>query len=266
MLTRKLACPSCGVGLKVVDSIQEGKRIKCPKCGTPFSVPGDEVEATVRAASGPRTRTAPEPDEDLDEPVPQRPRARKKIRKKHNSSGLVLLIAGLAAAAVLLLAVGVTLAVVFWPFGKKPESVAGNTTPPAGPARAAAAAPEPGSGPQEGPGANVGAGSGGGESQDFALGKKVFAQSCAKCHAIGGGGSAGAAGGGPGGFGRGRGGRGKGPDLGTVGRNPAHTVDWLMRFIRNPKSEKPNSRMPSLEGKLSDAELRSLAEYLASLK
>ncbi len=57
-----------------------------------------------------------------------------------------------------------------------------------------------------------------------------------------------------------------GPDLGKVGGDPTHTVDWLMEHIRKPKSHKPNSRMPPFEGKIRENELRALAEYLASLK
>jgi len=51
-----------------------------------------------------------------------------------------------------------------------------------------------------------------------------------------------------------------------TGRNPAHTVDWLMAFIRDPASQKPDSNMPGFEGRINDADLRALAEYLTSLK
>jgi cbb3-type cytochrome oxidase cytochrome c subunit len=59
---------------------------------------------------------------------------------------------------------------------------------------------------------------------------------------------------------------GKAPDLGKVGGDLAHTVDWLMAYIRNPKATKAGSKMPSFEGKIKDDDLRALAEYLASLK
>jgi hypothetical protein len=37
--------------------------------------------------------------------------------------------------------------------------------------------------------------------------------------------------------------------------------------VRDPKATKPNSRMPPQpESKISDADLRAVAEYLASLK
>jgi cbb3-type cytochrome oxidase cytochrome c subunit len=58
----------------------------------------------------------------------------------------------------------------------------------------------------------------------------------------------------------------RGPDLTTIGKDPKHTVDWFIKLIRNPKSVRANARMPSFEGRLSQADLRSLAEFLASLK
>lgn len=69
---------------------------------------------------------------------------------------------------------------------------------------------------------------------------------------------------GPGGFGGPPGGRG--PDLSKVGADPQHTVEWLMDYVRDPKSIKPDARMPAFGSRLSDDELRALAEYLASLK
>ena len=35
----------------------------------------------------------------------------------------------------------------------------------------------------------------------------------------------------------------------------AHTVDWLAEHIRNPKTHKPESRMPSFDGKLQPSEI-----------
>jgi len=59
---------------------------------------------------------------------------------------------------------------------------------------------------------------------------------------------------------------GRGPELTKVGANPTHTVDWLAGHIRNPKTHKPDSRMPSFADKLSDADIQALAQFLASLK
>jgi len=66
--------------------------------------------------------------------------------------------------------------------------------------------------------------------------------------------------GGPGGPGRNR-----GPDLGKVGQDPNHTVEWLMEQVRDPKSHKQDSKMPANQD-LPDDQLRSLAEYLKSLQ
>ena len=41
MLTKKLACPSCGVHLRIADTLPVGKKIKCPKCTAAFPVPGE---------------------------------------------------------------------------------------------------------------------------------------------------------------------------------------------------------------------------------
>jgi mono/diheme cytochrome c family protein len=81
-------------------------------------------------------------------------------------------------------------------------------------------------------------------------GKVVFAASgCAKCHAV-----------------NEPGRRRKGPDLGKVGADPAHTAQWLTEYVKNPKTHKPDSKMPRFEGKIGEPELRSLGEYLAGLK
>lgn len=120
------------------------------------------------------------------------------------------------------------------------------------------------------------------EMGPFAAGKKVFATAgCMRCHDMEGGapekavkapeGKAGAektakvpeGKAGPDAM-KGRGGRG--PDLAAVGRDPVHTVDWVMQYVRNPRSQKKDSRMPPFEGKIKDDDLRALAEYLASLK
>ena len=73
--------------------------------------------------------------------------------------------------------------------------------------------------------------------------------------------------GGPGGpGGRGPGGPGGGaPDLGKIGADPEHTVEWLVEFIRDPKSKKPDAHMPGFAGRINDEGLQALAEYLASL-
>jgi mono/diheme cytochrome c family protein len=86
--------------------------------------------------------------------------------------------------------------------------------------------------------------------------RPIFDQNCAKCHTLPG--SAPSA--------DGKGGRGKGPDLTRVGADSTHTVDWITEHIRNPKTHKPDSRMPSFDGKLTPADIRALAEWLAAMK
>jgi cbb3-type cytochrome oxidase cytochrome c subunit len=57
---------------------------------------------------------------------------------------------------------------------------------------------------------------------------------------------------------------GKGPDLSHVGGK--ESKDWLVAHVRNAKDHKPQSRMPPYDGKISDADLSALGDYLASLK
>jgi mono/diheme cytochrome c family protein len=81
-------------------------------------------------------------------------------------------------------------------------------------------------------------------------GKALFQRNgCARCHAL----SAGE-------------GSRSGPDLTHVGADPSHTADWIAAHIKNPKSHNPNSRMPAFEGRISDADLKTLSEYLAAQK
>jgi cbb3-type cytochrome oxidase cytochrome c subunit len=58
--------------------------------------------------------------------------------------------------------------------------------------------------------------------------------------------------------------RGRGPDLSKVGAQ--HPRDWIADHIRDPKSHKPESRMPPFADKLSQEDLGAVADYLASLK
>jgi cbb3-type cytochrome oxidase cytochrome c subunit len=36
----------------------------------------------------------------------------------------------------------------------------------------------------------------------------------------------------------------------------AHTAEWLMNYVRDPKAVKPNSKMPPFQGKISEEDLR----------
>jgi mono/diheme cytochrome c family protein len=117
---------------------------------------------------------------------------------------------------------------------------AGNPTPPVD------------SGSGSAPGADTGIS--GGDKDEFAAGKKVFAQTCSRCHSID---SAGAS------SGRGGPGMRRGPDLSNIGNR--RSADWLTKFIRNPRSQKPNSQMPAFD-RIPAGDLRSLVQYLTSLR
>ena len=71
--------------------------------------------------------------------------------------------------------------------------------------------------------------------------------------------------GGPGGGGPGGGGMGKGPELSKIGAK--QNSDWIVKHVRNPKAHSPQSKMPPFDSnKINDADLKSLGDFLASLK
>lgn len=83
----------------------------------------------------------------------------------------------------------------------------------------------------------------------------LYLKHCARCHARAGE---------PGGPARGG---SKGPDLKHIGSASGMTVEWLTEYIRDPKSKRPDAKlMPAFGGEMSDAEIRSLAEWLAAKK
>jgi mono/diheme cytochrome c family protein len=298
MLTRKLPCPSCGVALKIANDLPAGKRITCPKCGQGFPVPEGNGQAQSSRPAAARVRKLappeedeerdsesheemedrpvvrkrrrpppPEEEEESDDEVEERPlpRKRRKLRKK-KPSRLPLILGLVAGGLVLLVATGVTFAVIkLLPSDKKADQTAANTPPrsgpPSGPPMGPGGEQRPG-GPErsnppaaqdspESPPSQPRPDTGG--SDQFAAGKEVFQRSCARCHRIGGSG-------GGGGFGQSR-----GPNLATIGRT--RDAAWLMGFVRNPKSRKPDSSMPAIPPqRLSDEDLRAVAVYLASLK
>jgi hypothetical protein len=292
-LTRKLPCPSCGVNLKVAEDLPAGKRITCPKCKTPFAVPEEESEAEevspveVTPRRPRKAAPAPEPEESEDE-VRERPVARKRRKKPKKAPSKAPLVIGLVAGLVLLIGVGVTLAVVFWP-KKKTETASGNQQPPSG---------QPGPGGMGPGGGMMGGGMGprGGMPGEGMMGGGMRGGMPGGGMRGGMPGGFGPGGGGPGGgdpgaggtgstetppeFAAGRkvfeaqkctrchatgGGRGRGPDLSHVGAN--RTADWISEHVRDPQSHNPRSRMPKYdESKISAEDLKALSEYLASLK
>jgi cbb3-type cytochrome oxidase cytochrome c subunit len=59
-------------------------------------------------------------------------------------------------------------------------------------------------------------------------------------------------------------GGGQAPDLTHVGAR--HDADWITAHVKDPQSQKPDSRMPKFDGKISDADLAALAGTLAAHK
>jgi mono/diheme cytochrome c family protein len=281
ILTKKLVCPSCNVKLRVAESLPVGKTITCPKCGEEFPVPPPAGFEPAPEMKPRRRKPAPPPDdENYDEEVAKRPRPRKrskKAKKETNNSPLIL---GLAIGGGVALAVGAIVAFMVWqkksdqaaqnapsrpmamqpgpeprPGGPGPVEGRMGMRPPPPRSGGGEPAPEPGpepaaqnSMPTQTPTAQIPAGS---DADLIAVGQNVFrASRCGRCHALGG--AAGGARRGP-----------RGPDLSRVGA--VRSLDWLMVQIRDPKSHKPDSRMPP-SPRISEDDLRALATYLASLK
>ncbi len=285
MVNEKAECPACSAVLKLPENRPTGK-VRCPKCRASFVLPAASPRrAPAKIANGQPRKAAPPPDDDVEEEeIQEKPKARKKaapppddeddeeevrekpktkkkrrFKKKEPERSKTPIIVG-SLLGVLVLG-GIGFGVYWFTSGKKAEptpQVAQNT--PSGPASmlgrrgprmGGQATPgqegDPPAAEPSAPSAPEG-GTGGGSSSEFSVGKRVFAENCTRCHKINGAGG------------------NRGPDLTSAGRNPDHTADWLTDFIRNPKAVKAGSRMPSFGDKLDDAELRAVAEYLASLK
>jgi mono/diheme cytochrome c family protein len=84
-------------------------------------------------------------------------------------------------------------------------------------------------------------------SAGAAEGKAVYAEKCKMCHSIGGEGGKMAANGGP---------------LDGVGSK--HDAAWLKAFTADPKSKKPDAKMPKV--KLTDQQLDDVVAYMETLK
>ena len=83
----------------------------------------------------------------------------------------------------------------------------------------------------------------------------TYDQHCAQCHAQAGQPS-----------GPGIGGS-RGPNLTKIGAEPGRTAEYLAAYIRDPKGAKPGAKlMPAFGDKLSDAQIKELAEWLAAKK
>jgi predicted Zn finger-like uncharacterized protein len=247
METRTLACPECEARLKVPSSIPAGKRIRCPKCKEPFPISDEEDEAPApsKVAAARSRKPAPPPEDDEDDDREDEPVARKRRKKPQKAASKAPLFIALGVGGVLLLGGGAALAVALWP-KKQPDTPTAQNQP--------APLPAPGpAGQQTGPGpTSGGAVSAAGESQSSAVGRKVFdANNCARCHSLGDGAA-------------GKRGRSRGPDLSRAGAK--HTAEWLIGYVRDPKAQNPESRMPAYGSKIKEEDLKALGEYLAHLK
>jgi mono/diheme cytochrome c family protein len=78
-------------------------------------------------------------------------------------------------------------------------------------------------------------------------GKAIYEKSCKMCHSIAGEGGKMAATGGP-----------------LDGAGAKHDEAWLKAYIGDPKSKKPDAKMP--KPKLSDQDLNDVAAFVATLK
>ena len=79
-------------------------------------------------------------------------------------------------------------------------------------------------------------------------GKTAFNANCARCHGNDGSGGK------------------QGPDLAHAGADATKTQQWFIGFIKNPKSQKPNTKMPGFEGKIQESDISSIAAWLVTHK
>jgi hypothetical protein len=147
MAGTQLACPECGITLRLAGPVPEGKRIRCPKCDVIFAVPAPE-EFTAQPPMRPRpfretddnvpARRRPRDDEDDDAPPRRRPRLDdeededyrpwRKKRAKSQRGLVVALVAG-GAGLVAMATLVVVLVIVL----KKGEDKPAGQKPAAGP-------------------------------------------------------------------------------------------------------------------------------------
>jgi len=108
MLLHSFACPDCGRILKVTAGLEEGTRVKCPRCGASFAATADEQTDDLSLEEGPlprkaktrssgRRRPAEDDYDDEDEP---RHKRKKRIEKEVDPAVVIV------KAIVVLAAVG----------------------------------------------------------------------------------------------------------------------------------------------------------------
>ena len=54
----------------------------------------------------------------------------------------------------------------------------------------------------------------------------------------------------------------QGPDLAHFGAEATHTQQWFIDLIKDPKSQKPNAKMPGFDGKIQATDITAIAAYL----
>src|SRR5262245_17741925 len=119
MLVSKIACPSCRTVLKTAQPLTAGKRVTCPKCGTPFAVAappqppqGADPDTLVRLQGGVDTHTGfPAADDPFGQVTPSLSRRRKQGGSK----------VGLIVGSLCVLCVGGGIALYALSGGKKEE-------------------------------------------------------------------------------------------------------------------------------------------------
>jgi predicted Zn finger-like uncharacterized protein len=93
-----VSCPSCNTTLRAQDTAA-GRKVKCPKCGTPFDVPN--VAPVQATAPAPVSRQAPPPEEDYEDYEDEAPRRRRSEGAQSDTTAqLGLGIAALSVGAV----------------------------------------------------------------------------------------------------------------------------------------------------------------------
>jgi predicted Zn finger-like uncharacterized protein len=131
-------CPNCSAQLKVKESGDTARKVRCPKCKETFV-----VEARGDEPPPPRKKRAPAPAEEDDSPRVKRRRAPAreedeeegragKGKKKQKAGRNQLVVLGIASGVGFLVLCGIVLAVVLMPRGKKltaPESFANYDAP-----------------------------------------------------------------------------------------------------------------------------------------
>jgi mono/diheme cytochrome c family protein len=262
MSTKRVICPNCSARLKLADGVEEGKRILCPKCSASFVVPAANGSAAPATKPG-----ASESDDGDSEKAPRRRKKRKKLREtpKPADTSAKILFAATGSLVYVVCAVGLVFLVNFLKSGAEASAQA-NPGQQAATSASAAAPGGPGRGQGAGPMASRGIGGQGGingqgmaaqaevqpqaaSSQQASAGEQVFSTHCARCHISSGGR------------------RPRGPKLPRPDSNLDYSVDSLMAVVRDPRSQNIGRGMPAFgEEKISDTDLRALAQYVASLK